>query len=114
MGISPKTVAFLRTQGHEAKRLLEEQLERMSDSDILEKARLEQSVILTSDLDFGQLLVASRATLPSVIIFRLSDMSAPNVNRYLVKIIQDHAEELMRGAILSVDERAIRVRYLPV
>ena len=114
MGISPKTVAFLRAQGHDAKRLLEERLERLADSEIVDKARAEQSVILTSDLDFGQLLAASRAEMPSVIIFRLDDMSAPNVNRYLLKVIQGHADELTRGAILSVDERAIRVRRLPI
>lgn len=114
MGISPKTIAYLRAQGHEAKRLLEENLERLPDSDILDKARAEQSIVLTSDLDFGQLLAASRAELPSVIIFRLDDMSAPNVNRYLTTIIDDYADDLARGAIISVDERAVRVRRLPI
>lgn len=61
MGISPKTVAFLRSQGHEAKRLLEENLERIADANILDKARLEQSIVVTSDLDFGELRAACRA-----------------------------------------------------
>ncbi len=114
MGISPKTIAFLRAQGHEAKRLLEENLERLTDSEILDKARIERSIVLTNDLDFGQLLAASRTELPSVIIFRLDDMSAPNVNRHLTKIINDYAGDLAGGAIISVDERAIRIRRLPI
>ena len=114
MGISPKTVAFLRSQGHDAKRLLEEKLERLADSDILDKARAEQSIILTNDLDFGQLLAASRAELPSVVVFRLDDMSAANVNRYLLRIIEEYSQDLAAGAVLSVDERVIRVRRLPI
>jgi predicted nuclease of predicted toxin-antitoxin system len=114
MGISPKTVAFLRLQGYEAKRLLEENLERLTDSGLLDKARAEHSIILTNDLDFGELLAASHAALPSVIIFRLHDMSAANVNRLLLKIINEYSQDLADGAVFSVDERAIRVRRLPI
>ncbi len=71
MGISPKTVEFLRAQGHEAKCLLQEGLERLPDPDIVNKAEQEESIILTNDLDFGNLLAASGAELPSVVIFRL-------------------------------------------
>jgi predicted nuclease of predicted toxin-antitoxin system len=81
MGISPLTVAFLRNGGHSAVHLHEESLDCLSDHDILEKARLENSIILTSDLDFGDLLAASKASLPTVIIFRLDPpMTADKVN----------------------------------
>lgn len=70
MGISPVTIQFLRSLGHEAKRLYEEHLEKLSDEEILDKARAESPIILTSDLDFGDLLAASAHELPSVILFR--------------------------------------------
>ncbi|MCC7163486.1 MAG: DUF5615 family PIN-like protein [Anaerolineae bacterium] len=114
MGISPKTIEHLRSLGHQATRLLEEGLERLPDERIIEKARAEQSIILTSDLDFGDLLAASRAESPSVIIFRLSDMRAANVNIYLQKVIKEHAEILEQGAIISVRDTRIRVRRLPI
>ena len=66
MGISPATVAFRRSMGHEATHLREEGLERLPDTAVLEKARIENRVLLTHDLDFGELIAASGAVLPSV------------------------------------------------
>ena len=114
MGISPVTIQFLRSLGHEAKRLLEEHLEKLSDEEILDKARAEGAIILTSDLDFGDLLAASTHELPSVVLFRLGNMDLVNVNRHLIIILEKYARELELGAILSVNERKIRVRKLPI
>lgn len=95
MGISPATVAFLRALGREAKHLHKEGLDRLSDQEILAKARDENQILLTGDLDFGELVVASQSALPSVIIFRLQPpMSANKVNRYLVQVIRKHADDL--------------------
>jgi predicted nuclease of predicted toxin-antitoxin system len=54
MGISPRTVTFLRELGHEAVHLHEEGLERLGDTAILAKARKEGRILLTHDLDFGE------------------------------------------------------------
>ena len=58
MGISPATVAFLRGLQHEARHLHEHGLDRLPDAAILEKARSEGAVLLTHDLDFGELVAA--------------------------------------------------------
>ena len=71
MGISMKTVIWLRQIGYEATHLFEEELNMLDDSSILEKAKNERSVLLTCDLDFGQLLSLNNDSKPSVIIFRL-------------------------------------------
>ena len=114
MGISPDTVSWLRSQGHDAVHLHERGWERLSDSEILEKAREEGRVLLTHDLDFGQLLALSGATSPSVIVFRLADMRPDSVNRHLDWVLQQAADDLERGAIISVREGQIRVRSLPI
>ncbi len=77
MGISPVTIEYLRSLGHQTKRLHEEGLDELPDSEILEKARAEECILLTNDLDFGELAIASRSALPSVIIFRLRDIVPP-------------------------------------
>ena len=56
MGISPKTMVFLRNLGYEAVHLHEQGLNRLPDSEILKKAVLEGYIILTHDLDFGELV----------------------------------------------------------
>lgn len=87
MGISPKTVTFLQGLGCDAVHLYDERLERLPDSAILEKARNERRILLTHDLGFGELLVASGNKLPSVITFRLRNMHPTRVNLYLHTII---------------------------
>lgn len=114
MGISPATVAFLRSLGHDALHLHEQGLDRTQDSGILEKGLLEDRVILTHDLDFAELIAASAARLPSIVIFRLRNMRPERVNEYLQTLIADHSEALEQGAVVSVTERQIRVRLLPI
>jgi predicted nuclease of predicted toxin-antitoxin system len=114
MGISPVTVEFLRGLGHEAIHLHEEGLDRLLDPSILEKARCEGQVLLTSDLGFGDLLAHSGAGLPSVVIFRLTNMRPESVNAHLGVLLIRFGTDLERGAIVSVTDRRIRLRQLPI
>ncbi len=162
MGISPKTVDFLRNLGHDAVHLHDRGLDRLPDPAVLvlqpylserhvictarshnigllaavlpHRRRFhslwagrreltevvvlggavnEQPVLLIHDLDFGELMAASGARLPSVIIFRLRNMQSRRVNYCLHGIIAHHRDELDQGAIISVTEGQIRVRLLP-
>jgi len=114
MGISPKTVSFLKSLGYDAMHLHQEGLEKLSDSKILEKARVDGSILITHDLDFGDLLAASDARLPSVIIFRLRNMRPERVNLHLNRILSQHAKDLEQGVIITISEGSIRTRPLPI
>jgi predicted nuclease of predicted toxin-antitoxin system len=69
MGISPNTVAMLRGLGYDALHLHEQGLDRLQDPLILQKARDEGRILLTHDLDFGELIAASGARLPTIVVF---------------------------------------------
>ncbi len=114
MGISPRTVDRLHEWGHDAVHLHELGLDRLPDGDILDKARRENWIVLTHDLDFGELLAIGCAELPSVITFRLRNMRADNVNRHLAALLARHRSSLEQGAVITVTERRIRVRALPI
>ena len=114
MGISPKTVAFLQNNGYDAIHLHEQGLERLPDPEILAKARREDCILLTHDLDFGELVAASGARLPSVVIFRLRNMQPAQVNQFIDRVIAQHQDELAQGAVISVTEGQFRVRLLPI
>ena len=114
MGISPKTISFLNSLAHDAVHLNDQGLQKASDSFILEKALNEGRVLLTHDLDFAELLAAGGGKAPSVIIFRLRNMHPNRVNICLNTIIEMHGKSLEKGVIISVDERLIRVRSLPM
>ncbi len=114
MPMSAKIVDWLRETGHDAVHLHDEGLDRLSDEKILEKTRREQRVVLTHDLDFGDLMALSQREGPSVIIFRLQDMRPITVQIYLVEILNHHSDVLEQGIVASVSERRIRVRHLPI
>jgi predicted nuclease of predicted toxin-antitoxin system len=113
MGLALSTVAYLREQGHDAVHLRDEGLQRLDDAAIVEKAVNEDRVILTHDLDFSRIVATSGSSVPSVITFRLQNMRPSNVNRYLVDVLARFSKDLVAGALISVNERAIRVRSLP-
>ncbi|BAZ11217.1 hypothetical protein NIES4071_30430 [Calothrix sp. NIES-4071] len=70
--------------------------------------------MLTVDLDFGYLLAASKATLPSVILFRLGNESYEIINERLAEALARFESDLAAGAIISVSDRDFRVRQLPI
>jgi predicted nuclease of predicted toxin-antitoxin system len=71
MGVSMTTVYAPRAAGEEAVHLRDEGLQRLPDDEILHKANREQRVVLTFDLDFGELLAAGGRMTPSVVLFRM-------------------------------------------
>lgn len=85
MGVSMSTVKALRERGHDALHLREEGLHRLSDEEILEKARLEERILLTFDLDLGDLLAAGLHGSPSVILFRLHNQTPSIVTERLFR-----------------------------
>jgi predicted nuclease of predicted toxin-antitoxin system len=99
MGISGLTVAWLRGEGHDAVHLRDEGLQRLSDPEITGKARAEDRVLLTMDLDFGYLMAVSGEQLPSVVLFRLSDERAEVVNGRLAAVFAQCGSDLAAGAI---------------
>ena len=114
MGVSNRTVTWLRQQAYDAVHLREAGLQRLPDDRVLAKARLEGRILLTMDLDFGYLLAVSGESLPSVILFRLSDESSEVVNRRLAVVLSQCRNDIEAGAIVSVSDTTIRVRRLPI
>ena len=114
MGISPATGEHLAESGHEAVHLIDLTMDRASDHEILDLAKKENRVVLTHDLDFGRLLAFSGAKVPSVVIFRLSNMRPENVNKVVDLVIHRFSDAIEKGAILSVGDKKIRCHLLPI
>ncbi len=114
MGIAQSTVHWLLENGYNAIHLREENFHRATDTEILNKAKNEGRIVLTCDLDFGNLMAASSRFSPSVIIFRLENEKPDNINRRLKQVLNESANALEKGAIISVEEIRHRVRLLPI
>ena len=114
MGLARSTAEFLRTRRYDAIHLRDEHLQRLSDAQIVVKARAEARVIITHDLDFSRLIALSQQANPSAITLRLDNMQPDNVNRHLLEALTQFESEISSGALVSINERGIRVRLLPV
>jgi predicted nuclease of predicted toxin-antitoxin system len=55
MGVDQRVVAWLRAAGHDAVHLRDEGLQRLPDEGVFEKAIAEGRIVLTFDLDFGEI-----------------------------------------------------------
>jgi predicted nuclease of predicted toxin-antitoxin system len=114
MGVSGTTVRRLRDEGHDAVHLRDEGLQRLPDDEVLAKAVRENRIVLTFDLDFGDLLATRTATLPSVVIFRLRDARPATVSAKLRAVLADPNHGLEQGSIVIVEDGRYRVRRLPI
>ena len=113
-GISPKTVEFLKQLGHEATHVRTLGMQRAPDAQVIALARTDGSVVLSFDLDFGDLLALGVTDKPSVILFRLADERAESVNRRLSTVLNEQVTELESGALILVQDTRYRVRKLPI
>jgi predicted nuclease of predicted toxin-antitoxin system len=114
MGVSMTTVQALRQAGEEVVHLREEGLFKLPDDRILDKAKREQRVILTFDLDFGELLAASGGATPSVVLFRMRNQTPAAVTPRLFRVLEACRAALAAGAIVIVEDEGYRLRHLPI
>lgn len=114
MGVSMTTVVALRHLGHDIVHLREQGLMRMVDPEIVAKACIEQRIVLTFDLDFGEIMALSRDASPSVILFRLRNQTPRMVTPRLLRVIQECEQQLLAGAFVTVEDQGYRLRHLPI
>jgi hypothetical protein len=83
------------------------------DAELVERARADSSVVVTFDLDFGDILALGVLDKPSVIICRLADERAESVNQRLAKVLAERVSDLESGALILIEDTRYRVRRLP-
>ncbi|MBI5406874.1 MAG: DUF5615 family PIN-like protein [Nitrospirae bacterium] len=114
MGISMRIVEWLRSINHDVVHLREQNLQTLPDNEIFDKAITEDRIILTFDLDFGEIIALSKGRQISVILFRLRNTTTSFVLKRLEKVITESAELLKMGHIIIVEEARYRIRKLPI
>jgi predicted nuclease of predicted toxin-antitoxin system len=114
MGIAQSVSLWLKGRGHDALHLNDEGLYKLEDRYILEKAINENRIILTTDMDFGQLLAIDKLTRPAVIQFRTSDFSSLTILKKLELLFEDFSSRLNEEFIITIEDYRIRYRRLPI
>jgi predicted nuclease of predicted toxin-antitoxin system len=114
MNISPLTVKSLQEAGWEVLRVSSVLSPRASDEEILSWARAEGRVLITQDLDFSRLLALGGNSAPSVINVRLLISDPDSVSAALTLQADKLERCLTRSCAVTVDDRSVRVRRLPI
>jgi predicted nuclease of predicted toxin-antitoxin system len=114
MNLSPRWAGFLRAAGHDATHWSDVGEVTASDADIMAAAADQGAVVLTNDLDFGTILAAGGESRPSVIQLRAADLRPEVLGDLLLAAINQVADELLDGALVTIDPGRTRVRVLPL
>ena len=114
MNLSPDWVERLSSAGYDAVHWSTVGDPRATDREIMRWAAEHQRAVMTHDLDFGAVLAATQARVPSVIRLRASDVLPGAIAGRVVRALADLDAELQAGAIVSIEIDRARVRILPL
>ena len=112
--ISPVSVAFLKSLGHDVVRVNEVLPTNATDDVIIEKARRDSRIILTQDLDFSRIIAIGGYTSPSLISLRLESSRVEYVNSILSRVLPDLEAEGLDASIVTIEDTVVRRRSLPI
>lgn len=102
--ISLKTVTFIREAGFDIVGVREIGQKGKDDKKIVNLAKKENRIIVTFDLDFGEIYYFSSKFSNSIIVMRTKSQSHENINPILLKLIKSgklETEELEKNNIRS-------------
>ena len=86
----------------------------MPNGGVFEKAIAESRVVVTFDLDFGEIVALSKGRKTGSHHYSVcASTRTPFVIQRLSEVISECADALMRGAIVIVEEARHRVREFP-
>ena len=85
-----------------------------SDREIVDEGRKRGWVVVTLDADFHALLALSEASSPSVIRIRIEGMKGDQVARIINRVQEAASIDLEEGVAITVTERRIAIRRLPL
>lgn len=109
--ISKSTIKYLTSLDFDVKSVHDYKLVGSDDSGILRKAALTSRIIVSHDLDFGNLFVYP-VYYSGVIILRLKDQSPENTNRVLKKFFVKVDKSKLLTSLTVISEDKIRIRKL--
>ena len=114
MGQDVRVASWLHERGHDAVHLRDQGLQRLANGEIFDKAIAERRVVLTVDLDFGEIAALARGKTASVVVFRLHNTRTAHIIQRLSAILADCSDAPERGAVIVVEEGRRRIRPLPI
>jgi predicted nuclease of predicted toxin-antitoxin system len=110
--LSRRLSSLLSEAGWDVVHVSERDLLGRPDTEVLACALEEGRVLISADTDFGELLMRSKASQPSVILLRRGSHDADDQLTVLLNNIPGLVDDLVSGVIAVITDDRIRVRPL--
>lgn len=109
--ISPETADLLEALGFPCSSLTRDGPRRLTDRQIVDLSKEEGLIILTHDLDFGEIHYLSQEREIGVLVLRLRRQTVETVNDVLERFLSsgEITEEALRRSLVVVSENWYRV-----
>ena len=107
------TVKFLRNEGWDVTTVKEIGLQGAKDPQVLNKAQEMGAVLITRDMDFGDIRRFLPSAYQGVIVLKMTYRKSDEVHAVLRKMLQEVKEDEFVGALFVVDRNKWRKRKSP-
>ena len=109
--ISPQTREYLAaTFDFDVVDLITEGKSNLNDDDVVKLAKKEKRVIVTFDLDFGEIYHFREKGKLGVIILRLENQTVESVNKTLFKFFRSEANRItLKNSLVVLEEDRVRI-----
>src|SRR4030042_75623 len=106
----PAVAEWLRQQGHEVFSVYDE-ARGMNDNGIIQKASIENWILMTNDKDFGEKVYRERRPHKGVVLLRLDDERADVKIKTIKRMLETYADKIPDQFVV-VTENSIRFARL--
>ncbi len=114
MCLSAEWVEALQRHGHDVRHWSSVGDPRAKDSEIMKWSAANACIVLTHDLDFGNLLFRLRLPVPSVVQVRTPSVLVEDIEMLVASALRQFEAELKLGALITIEPARNRARILPI
>jgi len=112
--LSAECASWFTAYGHDAVHASALGLLQAADEEILRRAVADQRIVVTTDLDFSELIAVHHLDAPGLLLIRLPEATFERLHARLTAVLRVITAEDMTQAITVVEEDRVRIRKLPI
>lgn len=109
----PSVAEWLRNESYEVFSVYEE-ARGMKDDDIIQKAFVEDWVLITNDKDFGGKIYRDRFPHHGVVLLRLQDERAVNKIEIIKKLLRTYSDQIIGRFVVATEAKVRFAKGFPI
>lgn len=105
--VGPTVATWLKQNDHDVTSIYDD-FPGIDDDSVLQKALLENRILITSDKDFGEMIFKNKKQHCGIVLLRLIDEKPSNKIYVLKKVLQTYSQDLFANFVVAT-ETAVRI-----